>query len=419
MNIHLVSAREIIDSRGNPTVMAEVELEDGTLAEASVPSGASTGSAEAFELRDGIETRYLGRGVLSAVSHVNEIIGPALIGVDAANQTELDRILCDLDGTKNKSNLGANAILAVSLAVSRASAVSNGLELFEYISQLYHGEKQEKYKLPVPMFNVLNGGAHAQNNIDIQETMVVPNGIKTFEERLRAGVEIFQTLKTMLSNAGYATGLGDEGGFAPNFDSNEKILEWAEKARDKAGYSEKQVNFSLDIAATEFFDLKTKKYNLKADHKSFTSAEMIKYIDRLSKKYNLYSVEDGLSENDENWLTLTKKIKPTITIGDDLFTTNPEKIETGAAGKIAGGVIIKPNQIGTLSETLEAIRAAKAGGLKVIVSHRSGETEDSFIADLAVGVGADLIKSGDTARSERLSKYNRLLKIEDIILENY
>lgn len=419
MRIHSITAREIIDSRGNPTVSAEVELADGTIASACIPSGASTGSAEAFELRDEIKSRFGGKGVLLAISHVNELIGPELSGMAAENQSEIDAKLIELDGTVNKKNLGANAIGAVSLAVARAAATSNSLELFEYLAELYHGEKITKFTLPTPMFNVLNGGVHAQNNIDIQETMVVPLGLPTFEEKLRAGVEIYQTLKATLAAKGFFTGLGDEGGFAPDFDKNETVLTWAKEAVSKAGYDEKKVRLSLDVAATGLFDTKLKKYVLKADRKKFTSTEMIKYLKTLSQKYQLFSVEDGLSENDDSWRKLTESLNPTVTVGDDIFTTDPAKIEAGAAAKIAGGVIIKPNQIGTLTETLEAIRQAKAGGLVVIISHRSGDTEDSFIADLAVAVDAEFLKSGAPARSERLAKYNRLLKIEDLIAEYY
>lgn len=419
MKIHAITAREILDSRGNPTVICEVELADGTIAEASVPSGASKGSREAFELRDGIKSRFGGKGVLLAVSHVNEIIGPALIGALSDDQRAIDQKLLEIDGTTDKSLLGANAICAVSLAVAKAEAVSRGWELFEYLSFLFWGQKQQKYTLPTPMFNILNGGVHAQNNIDIQETLIVPVGFKRFEEKLRAGAEIYQVLKSALAARGFFTGLGDEGGFAPDFDKNESVLKWADESIAKANYSRKKVSLSLDVAASELFDSKAQKYLLKADKKRLDSEEMIKYLKSLAIKYQLLSVEDGLSENDGNWVMLTQDLLPTITIGDDLYTTNPAKIEEGIAGGLSGGVIIKPNQIGTLSETLEAIRVAQRGGLKIVISHRSGETEETFIADLAVAVRAEFIKSGAPARSERLAKYNRLTKIEDLIEEYY
>lgn len=418
MKITGIQAREILDSRGNPTISATVELEDGVLASASVPSGASTGSNEAVELRDLAKGRFGGQGELKAVQNVNSIIAQALLGADAAGQSVIDQKLLELDGTKNKSKLGANAMLAVSLAVARAQAISAGVELFEYLALIYSGQKQTKYKLPTPMFNILNGGAHAANNIDIQEMMVVPVGLKTFEEKLRAGAEIYHHLKQKLANGGFATGLGDEGGFAPDLASNEAGIEQVTKAIEGAGYPKSKVRISLDVASTELYDPKKKVYRLEK-RKAITSNDFIKIVAGWAKKFDLLSVEDGLSESDENWATLTKKIKPTLTIGDDLFTTNPERIQAGVEAGLAGGVIIKPNQIGTLSETLEAIRVAKAGGLAVIVSHRSGETEDSFIADLAVAVGAEFIKSGAPARGERLAKYNRLVEIEDYLNENY
>lgn len=410
MKIRNIQAREILDSRGNPTVAATVELNDGSFAEASVPSGASTGSHEKLELRDGQKDRYQGLGELKAVSNINEIISPALRSLDAANQSEIDQAMKGLDGTANKSNLGANAILAVSLAVARAEALSCGQELFERVAEL-HGSKK-KLRLPIPMFNILNGGKHASNNLDFQETMVVPFGLKTFERRLRAGAEIYHVLRNQLINEGLSVGLGDEGGFAPELTDNETTLKVVERAISEAGYSKDQIAISLDVAATEFFD---KNYELKAEKKSLSSKQMIKRLIDLAKKYGLLSIEDGLAENDPEWPALTKGLGSTLSIGDDLFTTDPKRISEGVKTLKANGVIIKPNQIGTLTETLEAIALAQKAGWKVIVSHRSGETEDSFIADLAVGVGADFIKSGAPARSERLAKYNRLCQIEDIL----
>lgn len=415
MRIHVVSAREILDSRGNPTVCASAELEDGVIAEASVPSGASTGEREAKELRDRDSKRFEGMGELQAVSNVNNIIGPALVHFDGANQRGLDAKLCELDGSKDKSNLGANAILAVSLANARAQAISADLELFQYLNVMFLGALKKKYTIPTPMFNVLNGGKHAENNVDVQEAMIVPAGLKTFEEKLRAGAEIYHVLRNNLINKGYEVGLGDEGGFAPNLRVNEEIFDLLESAIKESGYPGNKISISIDMAASELFS--GGKYHMHDAQTNLSSDEMIEKISGWAGKYNLLSVEDGLDQDDGSWEKLTGGIAPVISIGDDLFATNPAKIEQGAKEKIATGVIIKPNQIGTLSETLEAVRKAKEGGLTVVVSHRSGETEDSFIADLAVAVGADFIKAGAPARSERLAKYNRLSKIEDVIKE--
>lgn len=437
MKIHAVTSREVLDSRGNPTISASCELEDGVIAEASVPSGASTGTYEAKELRDKNPKRFLGKGELLAVSNVNSVIGPALIHFDGGNQKELDKKLCELDGSHDKSNLGANAILAVSLANARAQAISTGLELFQYLGLLYTGALRRKYTIPTPMFNVLNGGAHAKNNVDMQETMIVPVGLATFEEKLRAGAEIYYALKNILINKGYDVGLGDEGGFAPNLDSNEEVFELLAVAISEAGYLKNQVRISVDVAASELlkgalkgFNPRESKalkglnpfkeggqYHLHDVPSDLSSDDMVKKISGWAKKYNLLSVEDGLDQDDPLWGNLTKEISPTISIGDDLFTTNPARIEQGVKAKIANGVIIKPNQIGTLTETFEAIKKAKEGKFSIVVSHRSGETEDPFIADLAVAVSADFIKAGAPARSERLAKYNRLSKIEDVLLE--
>jgi enolase len=410
MKIQTITAREILDSRGNPTISATVELQDGIIGEASVPSGASTGSRESLELRDHDPKRYFGEGELTAVKNVCEVIAPALEGRVVENQGEIDQVMIDLDGTPKKTKLGANAILAVSLAVARAAALTKEKELYEYLGELY-GNK--KFSLPTPMFNLLNGGKHSENKVDIQEVMVVPVGLKSFELKLQAGDEIYHSLKGNLMKAGMEVGLGDEGGFAPELAQNTDTFDQITKAIKAAGYSLEKVRVSADFASTEFFDPIKKKYVLSDEGKEYDSKEFIQLISRWVKKYHLLSVEDGLAENDPDWANLTKKIKPAFTVGDDLFTTDPERIELGVKEGLAGGVIIKPNQIGTLTETLEAIRAAQKGKIKVIISHRSGETEDSFIADLAVGVGADFIKAGAPARSERLAKYNRLSKIEE------
>lgn len=410
MKIKRISSREILDSRGNPTVCSSVELTDGVIVEASVPSGASTGEREEKELRDDDKSRYQGKGVLGAVSNVNKVIGPALVGLDAKDQEKIDHKMCSLDGTKTKERLGANAILSVSFAVAKAEAISEELELFEYLAMLY-GNKRKKFKLPVPMFNILNGGKHARNMIDIQETMIVPVNIRGFKRRLRAGSEIYHVLGNILSNEGYEVGLGDEGGYAPELEKNEEVFAKVKEAVTQAGYTEKEVRIAIDLAASELF--KGGKYFLKKEEESFSSSQLIDLLASWVKKWRLLSVEDGLSEDDESWKELTSKISPALSIGDDFFTTNPERIELGAKEKMATGVIIKPNQIGTVTETLEAVRKAKEGGLAVVVSHRSGETEESFIADLAVAVEAEYIKSGAPARSERLAKYNRLCKIED------
>lgn len=442
MKIHSVTSREILDSRGNPTVCAAVELTDGVIAEASVPSGASTGKDEAHELRDGTKGRFMGMGVLAAVKNIDEVIGPALVQFEGADQKSLDHKICELDGTKRKENLGANAILAVSLANARAQSISAGLELFQYLGLLYSGALRKNYTIPTPMFNVLNGGKHAENDVDVQEAMVVPLKLKSFEQKLRAGSEIYHILRNNLINKGYDVGLGDEGGFAPDIGANEETFGLLETAILDAGYSQDQVRMSIDVAASELLDTQLAQpphlggegsshlrgersprlsespgnfYHLHNIQKTLSSDDMIAMISAWVKKYNLFSVEDGLSESDAAWGKLTEGIAPALSIGDDLFVTDPAKIKQGVKAKIAGGVIIKPNQIGALTETLEAVKEANKGGFSVVVSHRSGETEDSFIADLAVAVEADFIKAGAPARSERLAKYNRLSKIEDVL----
>jgi len=410
-----ITAREILDSRGNPTVAASCILRDGSFAEVGVPSGASTGEKEAVELRDKDSRRFQGLGVLSAVNSVNEKIAPAITGLDAKNQTLIDRTLCELDGSDNKENLGANAILAVSLAVAKAQAISDELELFEYLKVKYNKIHGGKYKLPTPMFNVLNGGKHAENNIDIQETMIVPVGPKTFFKKLQAGSEIYHTLKNNLLSEGYFVGLGDEGGFAPDFKNNEEVFKAVSKAIADAGYKESSIRISLDVAADSLYNKKTKTYQLLGESKDLDSRRMIILLQKWNKKYNFLSIEDGLFENDSKWPELTATIKPTFSVGDDLLVTNSQKIGLAAKNNLANGVIIKPNQVGTLTETLKAIKVAQSNRFKIIISHRSGETTDSFIADLAVAVGADYIKAGAPARSERLSKYNRLAKIEEVL----
>ena len=415
MKIEKITAREILDSRGNPTVAATVYLADGVMAEASVPSGASTGATEAVELRDTTAKRFSGQGVMGAVSNIEKIIGPSLVGQDASFQQKIDKIICDLDGTPEKKKLGANATLAVSLAVARAQATSDDLELFEYLSVKYRGSFGKNFALPTPMFNILNGGKHADNNIDIQETMIVPVGLKTFADKLRAGSEIYHALRGSLASEGYETGLGDEGGFAPSLKDNEEVFHYLQSAVTDAGYNLNKIRISLDVAADSLYNPKSNTYILEGGKKDFDAHRFIKLIFSWVKKYHLFSVEDGLAEEDKKWPELTKTIAPALSIGDDLFTTHSDKINEGVKNHLANGVIIKPNQVGTLTEAFQAIKVAQKNKFKVIISHRSGETEDSFIADLAVAVGADFIKSGAPARSERLAKYNRLLKIEEMI----
>ncbi len=414
MKIISITASEILDSRGNPTVSAVCELENGALGQASVPSGASTGAQEAKELRDGGK-RYMGMGVLTAVERVNTTIRKNLVGKNFDDQISLDKFLCNLDGTPKKSFLGANAILAVSMSFARAMAIAESKELFEYLSFNFSGKEIKKFNIPTPMFNILNGGEHSSNNIDIQETMIVPIGFNYFRDKLRAGSEIYHYLKNMLINSGYDTSVGDEGGFAPNFLNNEDILKNIEEAIEKSGYSKGKVRISLDVAANSFYQAGHDIYYLAADEKHITSLELINLLSRWSKKYKLFSIEDGLNENDKNWAKLTLKISPTLSIGDDLFVTDENRIGIGANNNLANGTIIKLNQIGTVSEAFMAVKKAKKEKMKVIVSHRSGETEDSFIADFSVACRADFIKSGAPARSERLAKYNRLIRIEELL----
>ncbi|WP_432831712.1 phosphopyruvate hydratase [Dactylosporangium sp. CA-092794] len=404
--IEAIGAREILDSRGNPTVEVEVVLDDGTLARAAVPSGASTGAFEANELRDGDSKRYLGKGVEKAVENVNERIAEAVRGFDATEQRLVDQAMLDLDGTPEKSELGANAILGVSLAVAKAAADSTGLSLFKYVGG------PNAHLLPVPMMNILNGGAHADSNVDVQEFMIAPIGAPTFREALRTGAEVYHTLKSVLKKKGLATGLGDEGGFAPSLPANAAALDLIAEAVEKAGYSlGSDVVLALDVAATEFF--KDGAYTFEGGSKS--SEEMIAYYTSLVDAYPIVSIEDPLSEEDwDGWKSMTDALGGRIQIvGDDLFVTNPQRIARGIATQTANAVLVKVNQIGTLTETLDAVELSHRAGFRTMMSHRSGETEDTTIADLAVAVGSGQIKTGAPARSDRVAKYNQLLRIED------
>lgn len=406
--IKKIYAREILDSRGNPTIEVDCFLEQNAFGRASVPSGASTGEHEAIELRDNDKSRYLGKGVLKAVENVNKIIGPKLIGIDAEKQKTIDKIMCDLDGTKNKMKLGANAILGVSLAVAKASANYRGVPLYKYLNP-------DACILPVPFMNILNGGAHADSNVDFQEFMIVPAGASKFKEALRIGAEVFHSLKKVLKDRKHSTGVGDEGGFAPNLKSNEEAIEVILKAIREAGYkSGKDVFLALDVAASELYE-KGKYVFKKSDRKSRTYQDMIKLYSDWIKTYPIISIEDGLAEDDwEGWKELTRGLGSKIQlVGDDLFVTNTERLSTGIRNKVANSILIKVNQIGTLSETLDTINMAKKSGYSAIISHRSGETEDTTISDLAVATGVGQIKTGSASRSERIAKYNQLLRIEE------
>ena len=403
-----VYVREILDSRGNPTVEVEVILEDGAVGRAAVPSGASTGVHEAVELRDGDKERYLGKGVTKAVDNVNDIIAEALIGLEATRQTEIDELLVRLDGTPNKGRLGANAILGVSMAVARAAASSVGLPLYLYLGGVAAKE------LPVPMMNILNGGEHADNNVDIQEFMIMPVGAKSFSEALRMNAEIYHNLKALLKEKGLSTALGDEGGFAPNLKNNAEAIEVILEAVVKAGYKpEKDIVIALDVASSEMY--KDGKYHLEGEGLVKTSEEMVDYLADLCEKYPIISIEDGLAEDDwAGWKLLTKKIgKKVQLVGDDLFVTNEERLVQGINKGVANAILIKVNQIGTLTETFNAIETAKRAGYTCIISHRSGETEDTTLADIAVAVNAGQIKTGAPARTDRVAKYNQLLRIEE------
>ncbi len=411
MEIIRVHAREILDSRGNPTVEADVTLADGSFGRAAVPSGASTGEHEAVELRDGDKSRYLGKGVLLAVRNINEKIEPEILGLDATRQAELDRLLIGLDGSANKSKLGANAILAVSMAVARAAAVSQGAPLYRYLGGV------SACVLPVPLMNILNGGAHADNSVDPQEFIVVPHAAASFGEALRTGAEIFHNLKSLLKKRGYSTSVGDEGGYAPNLKSNEEALEVILEAIAKAGYTPgDQVSLALDCAASEFYDKAKSKYVFKkSDGSERTADEMVGYWAEWVRQYPIVSIEDGMAEDDwDGWKTLTEALGATTQlVGDDLFVTNTERLGDGIRKGIANSILIKVNQIGTLTETLDAMAMAAKAGYTSIVSHRSGETEDAFIADLAVATNAGQIKTGSASRTDRMAKYNQLLRIEE------
>jgi enolase len=412
MEIIDIRAREILDSRGNPTVEAEVEVEGGFTGSAGVPSGASTGSREALELRDKDPSRYLGKGVLKAVENINTRLREMLIGREVQAQADIDQMMIDMDGTENKGNLGANAMLAVSLATAAAAAKARGLQLYEYLAEL--DGSPGRYSMPVPMMNILNGGEHADNNVDIQEFMVQPVGAATFTEALRCGAEIFHTLKAVLSSNGLSTAVGDEGGFAPNLPSNEAALQMIMEAIDKAGYTAgEDVFLALDCAASEFY--KDGGYVLSGEDKQFNSEGFSDYLADLVDRYPILSIEDGLDESDwEGWAYLTKILGDRIQlVGDDLFVTNPVILKKGIDEGVANSILIKVNQIGTLSETLEAIKLAREAGYTTVISHRSGETEDTTIADLAVATAAGQIKTGSLCRSDRVAKYNRLLRIED------
>ena len=406
-----IRAREVLDSRGNPTVEADVMLDNEIMGSACAPSGASTGSREALELRDKDASRYLGKGVLKAVSHINRDIRDLLLGHDAADQATLDKMMIDLDGTPNKAKLGANAILAVSLAAAKAAAQANGQPLYAWIAGL-NGTK-DSMTLPVPMMNIINGGEHADNNVDIQEFMVQPVGAPNFAEALRYGAEIFHSLKAVLKKQGLSTAVGDEGGFAPNLPSNAAALDAIMQAVDSTGLKMgSDIRLALDCASSEFY--KDGKYNLKGENAVYDAAQFTDYLAKLSVDYNILSIEDGMDESDwDGWARLTRKIGNKVQlVGDDLFVTNTEILARGIDENIANSILIKFNQIGTLSETLAAIRMARKAGYTAVISHRSGETEDTTIADLAVATGAGQIKTGSLCRSDRVAKYNRLLRIE-------
>ena len=403
-----IEALEILDSRGNPTVMATVTLESGVKGRASVPSGASTGAYEAFELRDGDKGRYLGKGVQTAVKNVNTAIASALVGVCAHEQQRIDSIMIALDGTRNKSNLGANAILSVSLAVCRAAAAELGLPLFRYIGGAGANS------LPIPMMNVINGGAHSDNPLDFQEFMIIPHGAESYGEALRTGTEVYHNLRAILKSRGLSTALGDEGGFAPDIADERAAIELIISAIEKAGYRPgKDVSIGLDVAASEWYKADTGNYFLPKSKRIMTSAELSDVLLSLTKDYPVISIEDGQGEDDiSGWRALTEKLSSLMLVGDDLFVTSSDRVVMGAREKIANAVLIKPNQIGTLSEVQETVTAASALGYRSVMSHRSGETDDSFIADLSVALGCGFIKTGAPARAERLAKYNRLLEIE-------
>lgn len=407
-----IYAREILDSRGNPTIEVEVFTEDGGFGRALVPSGASTGEHEAVELRDGDKSRYLGKGVLKAVANVNDTIAPELIGYDVFDQNALDAKMIELDGTKNKGKLGANAILGVSMAAAHAAADELGLPLYTYLGGF------NAKTLPTPMMNIINGGSHADNNVDFQEFMIMPVGAPTFREALRMGAEVFHALKSVLSGMGLNTAVGDEGGFAPNLKSNEEAITVILEAIEKAGYKAgEDIYLAMDVASSEFYDKSTGKYELAGEGKSMTTAELVDFYAELVDKYPIISIEDGCDENDwDGFKLLTDKIGDKVQlVGDDLFVTNTEKLAEGIEKGISNSILIKVNQIGTLTETFDAIEMAKKAGYTAVISHRSGETEDATIADIAVATNAGQIKTGSLSRTDRIAKYNQLLRIEDML----
>ncbi|MCT4782097.1 MULTISPECIES: phosphopyruvate hydratase [Exiguobacterium] len=407
-----IYAREILDSRGNPTIEVEVFTEDGGFGRALVPSGASTGEHEAVELRDGDKSRYLGKGVLKAVANVNDTIAPELIGYDVFDQNALDAKMIELDGTKNKGKLGANAILGVSMAAAHAAADELGLPLYTYLGGF------NAKTLPTPMMNIINGGSHADNNVDFQEFMIMPVGAPSFREALRMGAEVFHALKSVLSGMGLNTAVGDEGGFAPNLKSNEEAITVILEAIEKAGYKAgEDIYLAMDVASSEFYDKSTGKYELAGEGKSMTTAELVDFYAELVEKYPIISIEDGCDENDwDGFKLLTDKIGHKVQlVGDDLFVTNTEKLAEGIEKGISNSILIKVNQIGTLTETFDAIEMAKKAGYTAVISHRSGETEDATIADIAVATNAGQIKTGSLSRTDRIAKYNQLLRIEDML----
>ncbi len=410
-----VHGREIIDSRGNPTVEADVRLDGGILGRGAVPSGASTGENEAIELRDGDKSHFLGKGVLKAVGHINTEISKAVVGLDASDQVALDKRMIEADGTANKSKFGANAILAVSMAAARAAAAAAGKPLYKYLSK--YSSDSAANLLPVPMMNILNGGAHADNSVDAQEFMVMPLGAPNFHEALRWGVEVFHNLKSVLKKNGYSTAVGDEGGFAPNLKSNEEALDRVMEAITGAGYKPgEQIAIALDPAASEFYDSDKKKYIFKKSDKSEKSSEqMVTFLESWVRQYPIVSIEDGLAENDwDGWKLLTKTLGSKIQlVGDDIFVTNPKIFQRGISEGVANAILIKLNQIGSVTETIEAVEMARKAKYAAIVSHRSGETEDAFIADFAVAMGSGQIKTGSASRTDRIAKYNQLLRIEE------
>lgn len=411
--IEYVHGREILDSRGNPTVEVEVVLADGAYGRAAVPSGASTGAFEAVELRDGDEDRYLGKGVLKAVENVNEVIGPELVGYDARDQVAVDQAMIELDGTENKARLGANAILGVSLATAKAAAMSSGLELYQYIGGI------NAKVLPVPMMNILNGGEHADNNVDIQEFMIMPVGASSFAQALQMGTQVFHSLKSVLQQKGLATAVGDEGGFAPNLSSNREALDVIMQAIEKAGLKPgDDIALALDVASTEMFS--DGKYRFAGEGVIRTTEEMIAFYDELISAYPIISIEDPLSEDEwEGWAEITRQLGSRVQlVGDDLFVTNTKRLSRGIAENVANSILVKVNQIGTLTETLDSVQMAARAGYTAVISHRSGETEDTTIADIAVALNAGQIKTGAPSRSDRVAKYNQLLRIEEELAES-